>query len=59
MIMKRTTMCQYLGVSKGKLDGNLNLMRLVLKQPTRPRVSKAVTAEGFFDVDEYFKNNIL
>jgi hypothetical protein len=52
-------MCQYLGLSKGKLDGNLNVMRLVLKQPTRPRVSKAVIAEGYFDVDEYFLKNII
>jgi hypothetical protein len=58
LVMKRTQMQKHLGISKGILDGNMYLMNLRLKKPTRPKLRQENTA-GFFDVNRYYEKNLI
>ena len=50
--IKRTQICKDLGITKGKLDGNLNIMTGITLKKTKPRVRDTPT-NGIFNVNQY------
>ena len=53
--MGRTDLARKLGISKGKLDGNLRLMRGELKFRKMTRQPKKQTSGEYFDLKEFAK----
>ena len=51
--LTRIEIAKQLGITVGKLGGNMRMLDLNYKQITKPKIVKELTSEGFYNEQDY------